>query len=459
MSKIVTPFPLISDTDGTALENGYVYIGVGNLDPTTNPIAIYWDQDLTIPAAQPVRTLNGYFSNNGSVGSIYTGAEVYSMTVKDKNLVLVYSTNIVPVFESSSNVKDFGAVGDGVTDDTAAIQAAIDSLTTGGILLFPSGTYLISSALSIIVDSIKLIGEGETNTVIKGSAIMAVGIDMSAASYCSIEMIGIDGNTLIDTGVSIYDAINPQLDRVKVSDVLEDGFLISNVQNCLAKLSGVDGCGLAGFKFESSVALDAGATIKGVTAAMNACYAYAADGDATDVGSINSVQAGVSQIDVLVEEFVEYTNGGAVSVSVTPTALNNLQFSNCSFLEFMSGSVSHQQPNAIRTSVINMINGVAENILTIESIFNGTDHFSGLINVIVTVGGEYGSSAVTGSQNHLLAVNKLGATDTITVISQTGGAPYVTWDLNVTTFEGTVTSTGNRYFYITQLGGLKLTNI
>jgi len=47
------------------------------------------------------------------------------------------------------NVKDFGAVGDGVTDDTTAIQAAIDSLSSGGTISFPFGTYLISNYLSL----------------------------------------------------------------------------------------------------------------------------------------------------------------------------------------------------------------------------------------------------------------------------------------------------------------------
>jgi hypothetical protein len=47
-----------------------------------------------------------------------------------------------------ANVRNFGAHGDGVTDDTASIQAAIESLpaTTGGTVFFPRGTYLVSSA-------------------------------------------------------------------------------------------------------------------------------------------------------------------------------------------------------------------------------------------------------------------------------------------------------------------------
>ena len=42
------------------------------------------------------------------------------------------------------SVKDFGAVGDGVTDDTASIQAAIDAHSN---VFFPAGTYKITSSL------------------------------------------------------------------------------------------------------------------------------------------------------------------------------------------------------------------------------------------------------------------------------------------------------------------------
>src|SRR5262245_20833827 len=51
-----------------------------------------------------------------------------------------------PKSEFIVNVKDKGARGDGQTDDTAAIQAAIDELAgTGGTVLVPNGTYMIDA--------------------------------------------------------------------------------------------------------------------------------------------------------------------------------------------------------------------------------------------------------------------------------------------------------------------------
>lgn len=66
------------------------------------------------------------------------------------------------------NVKDFGAVGNGVADDTAAIQAAITKASgtygvgiNGGIVYFPTGVYSISSlTLTIDNQAITLLGEG-----------------------------------------------------------------------------------------------------------------------------------------------------------------------------------------------------------------------------------------------------------------------------------------------------------
>ena len=49
---------------------------------------------------------------------------------------------------AAANVMDFGAVGDGVTDDTAAIQACFDSLAGGEYVVFPEGTYSVTSTVT-----------------------------------------------------------------------------------------------------------------------------------------------------------------------------------------------------------------------------------------------------------------------------------------------------------------------
>jgi hypothetical protein len=65
------------------------------------------------------------------------------------------------------NVKDYGAVGNGTTDDTVAIRNALNaaSVAGGGIVLFPTGNYLLSSTIQIITPVI-LLGSGEQSTIL-----------------------------------------------------------------------------------------------------------------------------------------------------------------------------------------------------------------------------------------------------------------------------------------------------
>jgi len=65
------------------------------------------------------------------------------------------------------NVKDYGAIGDGIADDTAAIQAALNagSLAQGGIVFFPEGTYQISNELTNNSANIMLCGTGLSSTI------------------------------------------------------------------------------------------------------------------------------------------------------------------------------------------------------------------------------------------------------------------------------------------------------
>jgi hypothetical protein len=89
------------------------------------------------------------------------------------------------------SVKDFGAVGDGVTDDTVAIQAAIN---TNKEVFVPNGTYLITSALAMASGQ-TLQGESNVYTILKiNTAINAINI--SDTSNVVIDNLYIQGNSV-----------------------------------------------------------------------------------------------------------------------------------------------------------------------------------------------------------------------------------------------------------------------
>ena len=72
-------------------------------------------------------------------------------------------------FADTVNVKDFGAVGDGVTDDTSAIQAALDYINSlgGGLLLLPEGTYrkADTSPTLNVYSNTTIKGEGDASVI------------------------------------------------------------------------------------------------------------------------------------------------------------------------------------------------------------------------------------------------------------------------------------------------------
>ena len=78
----------------------------------------------------------------------------------------------IPNYPIGINVKDspYNAEGDGISDDTAAIQAAIDACPSGHAVYLPAGTYRTTSQLSIFCKSIVLRGAGSDSTFIKNDA-------------------------------------------------------------------------------------------------------------------------------------------------------------------------------------------------------------------------------------------------------------------------------------------------
>lgn len=73
-------------------------------------------------------------------------------------------TNVGDKLAQTVSVMDFGAVGDGITNDTVAIQAAITACPAGGATLyFPPGTYVVTAPITFVGKSnLSLFGYGAT---------------------------------------------------------------------------------------------------------------------------------------------------------------------------------------------------------------------------------------------------------------------------------------------------------
>lgn len=153
-------------------------------------------------------------------------------------------------FESQLGVinvqSDFGATGDGSTDDTTAIQNAINSSTNGQIILFPPGTYRITSTLSL-PGGRKYMGTHREHCVIKqgdGANLNAVvaseaWLDTGGTAYADsptyINSITIDGNRTNQAsgdgyGIALL-AFWSLLDDVLVTNARGDGYHITSARN------------------------------------------------------------------------------------------------------------------------------------------------------------------------------------------------------------------------------------
>ena len=90
MTTILAPYTSIADIDGSPLDAGFIYIGEQGKNPEASPVPVFWDADFTIPAAQPIRTRNGYLVRNGSPAKIYLREPMHSISVKNKNGSVIF---------------------------------------------------------------------------------------------------------------------------------------------------------------------------------------------------------------------------------------------------------------------------------------------------------------------------------------------------------------------------------
>lgn len=228
MTQILNPIEYFQDSDGSALENGYIYIGTTNLNPETNPLPIYWDINGTIPAPQPLRTSAGCVTRNGIVTNVFTNANDYSITIRDRNRNLVFTSpsmattggfvffqqvgstylqTVQAKLNQYISVKDFGAVGDGVTNDQVALAAAVTyALSVGAMLYWPAGSYLSTSTIPNF-HSVRHSGEG---SVKRGGSLFYVspwGAQLNVLYVATTGSAANDGLSSLEPMLTIQNAI------------------------------------------------------------------------------------------------------------------------------------------------------------------------------------------------------------------------------------------------------------
>ena len=117
---------------------------------------------LTFSEAPPAGTNNIEVVISVTIASVETDASLVSYYPTEAT---VTPTTVESKLREFVSVKDFGAVGDGVADDTLALQTAINA-SVGKKLFIPDGTYIIYSALTV-PSNVYISGASKLGTIIK----------------------------------------------------------------------------------------------------------------------------------------------------------------------------------------------------------------------------------------------------------------------------------------------------
>ncbi|MDR3689219.1 MAG: glycosyl hydrolase family 28-related protein [Fimbriimonas sp.] len=159
---------------------------------------------------------------------------------------------------------DFGAVGDGTTDDTDAMQRAIDATQNGGSLYFPGGhKYLVRSLHA--TGEVHWLGPGgswlndraaDGAVIIQGNDAKEDLLTLTNAAYSNISGLAFDGNKLNQkrplNGIRMVNCEFTRCDNIYVTSCSGSGILLENVNtvqtsdeidfvDCYSVLNGQDG--------------------------------------------------------------------------------------------------------------------------------------------------------------------------------------------------------------------------
>lgn len=391
----------------------------------------------------------------------------------------------VPVTQSLQNwldqfatVKDFGATGDGVTDDTAAINRALYQLFCREVnpqirrsLFFPAGVYRVTSAIEIPPYA-TLWGEGNNNSIIT----MDSGVDDYVARTAdSLQNIGIN---IGDAGATPPEYITITNMGFTHLDPTEDVFLVEDAANCRFQ-----NVGFRGTSTTDDLDSDANQSI-GVSFASTAslvCEQITFDGCVFSglVWGINTNQhtkaitVSTSLFDTLYRGVVLGTaatvNGGPTGTRITGNMFDNIYAEGIIFGSNL-GLGLNTSANNIFYNVGNHFDGaanpstvivsiLADNNNSIGDMFERTDQFA-TTHLRVSINDTLSIATTNGEQLALGTYKRNSGSEHILVDDDTGAvltlstATVKTFSVNYNIVRGTLYRSGTISIATVGAGGL-----
>jgi hypothetical protein len=223
-AAVNNPNPIILDSRGEAS----IWLGTQSykFKLTTSDDVEIWTVDNISLGPFPDSTASIVAASVTAVGVVYAASNGSDLIGHKGTGVNATTTTVGAKLRQIVNIKDYGAVGDGVTDDTLAVQRAITNST--GVVYIPAGTFKITGIT--LTAGKQLIGENRATSILKLGAALA-GNGMINATYANdivVENLTIDGGSLVGTKNALINFFGCHNARIENNSIINtDQFAIS----------------------------------------------------------------------------------------------------------------------------------------------------------------------------------------------------------------------------------------
>ncbi|HEJ1113980.1 TPA: hypothetical protein SLU31_001749 [Pseudomonas aeruginosa] len=178
--------------------------------PASFPVELTgnWATDQNLLVAQVDRSLRQQLRDSGGSGMVgFNASESYPSDTIGYEVNTLRALKVVVV-------TNYGATGNGTTDDTAAIQAAITAAGQNADVVFPSGTYLITSTLTSLTGQRWLGRGGQRGTTLKKGANIDMVVVGTLSTILDINLEGV-GATYTGKGFRIVSGFSQTITRCR----------------------------------------------------------------------------------------------------------------------------------------------------------------------------------------------------------------------------------------------------